>query len=92
MNDSVREQTSGDGMRIIPRTAQCAEVHLGVERARIGSVGADGPHWWWQHRDGERSSPVAASRAEAAQALAQYHRAFKQSTTPTAPARRLLFG
>ena len=75
-------------MRIIPRTAQSAEVHLGVDRARIGSVGAVGPHWWWQHRDGERSSPVAGSRAEAAQALAQYHDTFKQS----APARCVSFG
>jgi hypothetical protein len=91
MNDSAPEMT-GDGMRIIPRTAQSAEVCLGVDRARIGSVGAVGPHWWWQHRDGEKSSPVAGSRAEAAQALAQYHRAFKQSAAPTAPARRLLFG
>jgi hypothetical protein len=92
MNDSAPDQASVDGMRIVPRTEQSAEVQLGAERARIGSVGTDGPHWWWQHRDGERSSPVAASRAEAARALTEYHRLFKQSAQPTAPVRRLLFG
>jgi hypothetical protein len=82
----------GNGMRIIPRTAQSADVHVGTDGAsmRIGHVGADGPSWWWQHRDGERSSPVAQSRAEAAEALVQYHDTFKQSAP--APARRFSFG
>ena len=77
-------------MRIIPMTPQSAEVHLGTDggSAPIGNVGAVGSRWWWQHRDGERSSPVARSRAEAAQALAQYHDTLKQS----APARCVSFG
>ena len=81
-------------MRIIPLTAQSAEIRLDVDgtQARIGNVGAVGPNWWWQHRDGERSSPVAESRAEAARALAHYHQLFKQSASPAAPVRRLLFG
>ncbi len=81
-------------MRIIPLTAQSAEIRLDIDgaQARIGNVGADGPHWWWQHRDGERSSPVAESRAEAANALAHYHRLFKATAPPATPVRRLLFG
>jgi hypothetical protein len=81
-------------MRIIPHTAQSAEVHLGTDGAsvRIGNVGAVGPRWWWQHRDGERSSAIASSRAEAAHALVHYHDTFKQSAPAQEPVRRLLFG
>lgn len=66
-------------MRIIPQTTQLAEVHLGTDggSAPIGTVCTNGSRWWWQHRDGERSSSVARSRAEAAQALADYHVTFK---------------
>ena len=81
-------------MRIIPLTAQSAEVHLGTNgvQARIGDVGAVGPRWWWQHRDGERSSPVAESRLDAAQALARYHLTFKQSAQVRTSVRRVSVG
>jgi hypothetical protein len=94
MNDSAPDPSAASDLRIIPLTAQSAEIRLDVDgsHARIGNVGSVGPHWWWQHRDGERSSPVAESRAEAARALAQYHRVFKQSAPAATPVRRLLFG
>jgi hypothetical protein len=80
--------SSEEAMKIVALTTQSAEVHLG---AKIGNVGTSGQRWWWQHRDGERSSPVAQSRGEAAQALVHYHRSFKAQ--PVAEhARRLLFG
>ena len=93
MTDTA-DQSSGSDVRIIPLTGQSAEICLDVDGTptRIGNVGAEGPHWWWQHRDGERSSPVAPSRAEAAKALAQYHELFKRSAPRAAPVRRLLFG
>jgi hypothetical protein len=75
-------------MKIVALTAQSAEVHLGT---RIGKVGTSGQRWWWQHRDGEKSSPVAESRGEAALALAHYHRSFKARPAPV-PARRLRLG
>lgn len=43
----------------------------------IGRVGASNGRWFWQHRDGEQSSPIADNRTAAAHALAEYHRAFK---------------
>jgi hypothetical protein len=84
----------GGEVRIIPVTAQSAEVHFGGDgaQARIGDVGAVGPRWWWQHRDGERSSAVAKSRLEAAQALADYHLAFKQPSRDKALMRHRLVG
>jgi hypothetical protein len=94
MTDADADQSSGGDVRIVPLTAQTAEVRIDVDgtQTRIGNLGAEGPHWWWQHRDGERSSPVAETRAEAANALAQYHELFKRSAPPAAPVRRLLFG
>jgi hypothetical protein len=80
--------SSEQGMRIVALTAQSAEVHLGTN---IGKVGTSGQRWWWQHRDGERSSPVSQSRGEAAQALVHYHTSFKQAAREAAPPRRLLF-
>jgi hypothetical protein len=81
-----------DEVRIVPRTERAADVRLEANGAavNIGNVGCAGGRWWWQHRDGERSSPTALNRNEAATALADYHRAFK-SQPPTAPVRRLLF-
>jgi hypothetical protein len=75
-------------VRIVALTAPSAEVHL---EAKIGKVGTSGQRWWWQHRDGEKSSPVAESRGEAAMALAHYHRIFKPET-PAVSGARLLFG
>jgi hypothetical protein len=81
--------SSGNDMKIVALTVHSAEVHLGT---KIGKVGTSGQRWWWQHRDGERSSPVAESRGEAAQALVHYHRSFKQVAHVTTAQRRLLFG
>jgi hypothetical protein len=94
MTDSAPDPSSTADVRIIPLTAQSAEIRIGVDgaQARIGNVGAVGAQWWWQHRDGERSSPVASSRAEAARALAHYHELFKSSAPTRTPVRRLLFG
>ena len=80
-------------MRIVPVTDRSAEVHVGAGNAQqrigdIGAVGAVGAHWWWRHRDGERSSAVAASRLEAAQALAEYDLAFKQPVRRAESVRR----
>jgi hypothetical protein len=90
---------AGD-VQIIPMTVSTAEVRLqaGANAVSIGRIGSASGRWYWQHRDGEQSSPVAETRSAAAAALAEYHRAFKQQTTATAPApgpapvRRLLFG
>jgi hypothetical protein len=79
--------SSDHDMRIVALSAHSAEVHLG---SKIGKVGTSGQRWWWQHRDGEKSSPIADSRGEAAQALASYHCTFKEQPT-TVPVRRLLF-
>lgn len=82
-----------DGVRVVVLTAGSAEVRLCAGRGvvSIGKVGSSEGRWFWQHRDGEQSSPVAASRADAANQLVRYHRAFK-IRAQAAPERRLLFG
>jgi hypothetical protein len=85
--------TQASDVQIIPMTHRTAEVrlHVGSAVVSIGKVASANGRWYWQHRDGEQSSPIAENRAEAATALAQYHRAFKP--LPAAqPVRRLLFG
>ncbi len=81
-------------LRLVPLEAGVYEVHLdtGGGPRRIGKVCARNGRqtWMWQHRDGERSSPVATSLGDVAHALAHYHRTFK--TPAAAPVRRLLFG
>ena len=89
--------TSPTDVKIVPMTQSTAEVRLQVGEGHfsIGRVAATSGRWYWQHRDGEQSSPVAATRSEAATLLANYHRAFKAPTVATpaaAPTRRLLFG
>jgi hypothetical protein len=86
--------TARDDMQIVTITPDTAEVRLCAGRAitHIGKVGSSNGRWFWQHRDGERSSPVAANRSDAANALASYHRAFKRQAAPARPERRLLFG
>ena len=96
--------TAATDMQIVPMTCSTAEVRLHASGSvvSIGRVGAQGDRWYWQHRDGEQSSPIAGSRTEAATALAEYHKAFKPqrvAATPGAataaagaPVRRLLFG
>ena len=71
-------QTTNE-VRIVPMYKDIAEVRVPVagEYIGIGRVGNDRGGWYWQHRDGERSSAVASDRAEAAIALVHYHTAFK---------------
>jgi hypothetical protein len=80
-------------VQVLPLTLTTAEVRLatGGPGTSIGKVSAREGLWCWQHRDGEQSSPIAANRTEAANALAEYHRAFKPQPA-LAPVRRLLFG
>ena len=95
--DFDNEWHGQDGpVRIVPMTLSMAEVRLSVGAAvlSIGRVGSANGRWYWQHRDGEQSSPIADNRTQAATALADYHRAFK--SVPVAPVeqpvRGLLFG
>lgn len=88
--------SSPTDVKIVPMTQSTAEVRLqaGAGHLSIGRVAVTGGRWYWQHRDGEQSSPVAASRSEAATLLANYHRAFKApavAASAAAPTRRLLF-
>ncbi len=89
--------TSPSDVQVVPMTQSTAEVrlHVGAGHVSIGRVAVTAGRWYWQHRDGEQSSPVAANRTEAANLLANYHRAFKPqpvAAAPAAPTRRLLFG
>ena len=79
---------------MLPLTLTTAEVRLATGGAgtSIGKVCSREGRWYWQHRDGEQSSPIAANRTAAANALAEYHRAFKPQPAPRRPVRRLLFG
>jgi hypothetical protein len=85
--------TATSDVQIVPLTAQTAEVRVttGGAVVSIGRVATTNDRWYWQHRDGEQSSPTAANRSEAAAALADYHRAFKPQPA-IEPVRRLLFG
>jgi hypothetical protein len=96
-------QTEAD-VQVVPLTMSTAEVRLGggAGSVSIGKVSMANGRWYWQHRDGEQSSPIADNRSEAATALANYHRAFKPqapspgvqpaATRPAgAPVRKLLF-
>ncbi|HET9728526.1 MAG TPA: hypothetical protein VFR41_03845 [Acidimicrobiia bacterium] len=81
-------------VQIVPKTVNSAEVRLTLDGTvvNIGRVGVVNGLWFWQHRDGEQSSPVAESRGEAASLLANYHAAFKPAPVASAaPMRRLLF-
>ena len=80
-------------VQIVPITHSVAEVKLSVRATpvSVGKVCLANGLWYWQHRDGEQSSPIAASRIDAANALAAYHRAFKPHHAPGQPVRRLLF-
>jgi hypothetical protein len=88
--------TMASDVRIVPMTLSTAEVRLSVGNAvvSIGRVGSANGRWYWQHRDGEQSSPIAENRSSAAAALADYHRAFKPMPAAPVeqPVRRLLFG
>lgn len=57
-------------------------LHLGGAPISIGRVGSSNGRWFWQHKDGEQSSPIADNRTAAAHALADYHRAFKPQAAP----------
>jgi hypothetical protein len=86
--------TATGQVQVLPLSLTTAEVRLstGGMGTSIGKVSARNGQWYWQHRDGEQSSPIAANRTAAANALAEYHRAFKAQAAPAAPVRRLLFG
>ena len=79
---------------MLPLSLTMAEVRLATGGAgtSIGKVSSASGRWYWQHRDGEQSSPIAENRTAAANALAEYHRAFKSQPVSAAPVRRLLFG
>jgi hypothetical protein len=81
-------------VQVLALSLTTAEVRLSTGGAgtSIGKVSSRAGRWYWQHRDGEQSSPIAANRTAAANALAEYHRAFKAQPAPSAPVRRLLFG
>ena len=83
----------GNDVTIVPMTLSVAEVrlNLGSSVVSIGRVASSSGRWYWQHRDGEQSSPIAENRTQAATALADYHRAFKPQGVPTPPIKRLLF-
>jgi hypothetical protein len=82
-------------LRVVPLDSGVYEVHLdtGAGSRRIGKVSTSNAResWTWQHRDGERSSPVTASLGDVVHALANYHRTFK-AQPKSEPIRRLLFG
>jgi len=98
--------TTATDVHIVPLTMSTAEVRIpaGAAAVSIGRVGSANGRWYWQHRDGEQSSPIAANRSDAAAALAEYHRAFKLPPVPApvvapapasgegGPVRKLLFG
>lgn len=83
-----------DDVRIVPLDSGVFSIHLETPtgRVRIGQVrGEDAQQTWtWQHRDGERSSPVNTTMGNAVRALTDYHRSFKPQTA-VRPVRRLLF-
>jgi hypothetical protein len=92
-NEPMTTSTApGAQVQIVPITLAVAEVRIttGGAPVSIGRVGSSNGRWYWQHRDGEQSSPVAESRGAAATLLADYHRAFKPQPA-AAPVRRLLF-
>ena len=86
--------TAHDGVRIVTITPGSAEVRLGAGRAVscIGKIRSSNGRWFWEHRDGEKSSPVAANQSDAANALAAYHRAFKDRSSAATLGPRLLLG
>ena len=77
--------TPNDLLKLVALTPSTSEVRLrpGANSVSIGTVSATNGRWFWQHRDGDQSSPIAANRTEAAHALAGYHRTFKPSPAPT---------
>jgi hypothetical protein len=83
-----------DDVRVVPLDSGVYSVHIETPtgRIRIGHVRNRDTRdtWVWQHRDGERSSPVASSLGNAVRALTDYHRSFK-TESGIRPVRRLLF-
>jgi hypothetical protein len=87
--------SSHNDVQIVPLDAGVFAVHIDTPSGRvaIGRVTTRDQQqtWVWEHRDGERSSPLAASLGDVVHALANYHRNFKAQAAG-APVRRLLFG
>jgi len=74
------EVPASDVVQVVARTPAMAEVRIALDGGNptmIGTVRLAHDSWCWEHADGEQSSPVAATRLAAAQALADYHRAHK---------------
>ena len=68
-NEPMTTSTApGAQVQIVPITLAVAEVRItaGGAPVSIGRVGSSNGRWYWQHRDGEQSSPVAESRSAAA--------------------------
>ena len=84
---------ANDPVQILTITPGSAEVRLrcGGATMCIGNVGSSNGRWFWQHRDGERSSLVAANRSDATNALADYHQEFKRHHRSAMSSKRLLF-
>jgi hypothetical protein len=86
--------TSTNDVHVVPLDACVFAVHLDTPagRIRIGQVTSQDEQrtWQWQHRDGERSSPITSNVGDIVRALAQYHGNFKAQPDPV-PTRRLLF-
>ena len=84
--------TAHDGIKIVTITPGSAEVRFCAAGAMscIGKIRSSNGRWFWEHRDGEKSSPVAANPSDAANALADYHRAFKRQPARTTRERRVL--
>jgi hypothetical protein len=93
MTQAAGATTVASPVQIVPMTLHTAEVRLatGGAAVSIGKVQSTNGRWFWQHRDGEQSSPIAASRSDAANALVEYHRAFKPQSAARPAVRRLLF-
>jgi hypothetical protein len=87
--------TLNNDVRIVPLDAGVFAVQIDTPSGRvaIGRVTTRDQQqtWVWEHRDGERSSPVVARLGEVVQSLADYHRTFKAQPAAE-PVRRFLFG
>ena len=94
-DDHSRMTSPNNDVQIVPLDAGVFAVKIDTPTGHvaIGRVTTRDAQqtWVWEHRDGERSSPIAASLGDVVHALAHYHRSFK-SQTAAAPVRRPLFG
>jgi hypothetical protein len=75
-----------DEVKVVPLDVGVFVVQIATAagRVRIGQVRMrdEQPTWVWEHRNGERSSPIHSSRAGVVHALVRYHRTFKPQPAP----------